>query len=276
MSGGCVRVRNEGLKSGISFHVAVPGSGSVEIFVPTQELASILLCTERICAMFVYAINNSIKRIRQLCKMNSSTRDPTYNPGSGEERQQHIILFLKDVNKDQKDALLKMVRPASNPPKMLIEDVQVLHAMGILSRIKQNSFVQAKISDYMDGNRRGPPGGNESLEELTRAIRDPDVTSNNRPPPVDDDDDDVIMTQEEVGIKCPYTQQVMKDPVRNKHCGHNYEKVAIMEFIARRRGKTNNAKCPYAGCGNPIPLMMEDLVDNAELKAHIQSIQNKS
>ena len=23
-----------------------------------------------------------------------------------------------------------------------------------------------------------------------------------------DDDDDVIMTQEEVGIKCPYTQQV--------------------------------------------------------------------
>ena len=24
----------------------------------------------------------------------------------------------------------------------------------------------------------------------------------------DDDDDDVIMTEEEVGIKCPYTQQV--------------------------------------------------------------------
>lgn len=24
----------------------------------------------------------------------------------------------------------------------------------------------------------------------------------------DDDDDDVIMTQEEVGIKCPYTQKV--------------------------------------------------------------------
>jgi len=55
----------------------------------------------------------------------------------------------------------------------------------------------------------------------------------------DDDDDDVIMTQEEVGIKCPYTQQVMKEPVRNKVCGHNYERMAIMEFIVRKKG---NAK----------------------------------
>lgn len=26
----------------------------------------------------------------------------------------------------------------------------------------------------------------------------------------DDDDDDVIMTEEEVGVKCPYTQQVCR------------------------------------------------------------------
>lgn len=62
-----------------------------------------------------------------------------------------------------------------------------------------------------------------------------DVTNSN----VDDDDDDVIMTSEEVGIKCPYTQQVMKEPVRNKTCGHNYEKLAIQEFILRKKG---NAK----------------------------------
>jgi SUMO ligase MMS21 Smc5/6 complex component len=51
-----------------------------------------------------------------------------------------------------------------------------------------------------------------------------------------DDDDDVIMTQEEVGVKCPYTQQVMKQPVRNVICGHNYESAAILEFIARKKG----------------------------------------
>jgi len=55
----------------------------------------------------------------------------------------------------------------------------------------------------------------------------------------DDDDDDVIMTSEEIGIKCPYTQQVMKEPMRNKLCGHNYEKMAILEFIMRKKG---NAK----------------------------------
>jgi len=57
--------------------------------------------------------------------------------------------------------------------------------------------------------------------------------------PADDDDDDVIMTQEEVGMKCPYTQQVMKFPMRNKICGHNYERDAIKEFILRKKG---NAK----------------------------------
>ncbi len=51
----------------------------------------------------------------------------------------------------------------------------------------------------------------------------------------DDDDDDVIMTSEEVGIKCPYTQQVMTNPVRNKICNHNYEKAAIEEHILRKK-----------------------------------------
>ena len=50
------------------------------------------------------------------------------------------------------------------------------------------------------------------------------------------DDDDCIMLAEEVGIKCPYTQKVMKFPIKNKHCGHNYEKDAIFEFISNKKG----------------------------------------
>ena len=63
------------------------------------------------------------------------------------------------------------------------------------------------------------------------------ATVDHTPPAADDDDDDVIMTSEELTIKCPYTQQVMKEPVRNKNCNHNYEKMAIIDFIARRRAK---------------------------------------
>ena len=40
-------------------------------------------------------------------------------------------------------------------------------------------------------------------------------------------------------MKCPYTQQVMKEPIKNRICQHNYEKAAILEFIARRKAKGN-------------------------------------
>ena len=52
--------------------------------------------------------------------------------------------------------------------------------------------------------------------------------------PAADDDDEVVMIEEEVGIKCPYTQHIMKFPIRHKHCGHSYEKDAILDFIRRR------------------------------------------
>jgi len=32
-----------------------------------------------------------------------------------------------------------------------------------------------------------------------------------------------------------------------------------------------SCRCPYAGCGNLIALTMEDLVENAELRAHINN-----
>ena len=61
--------------------------------------------------------------------------------------------------------------------------------------------------------------------------------------PADDgNDDEVVMTNEEIGIKCAYTQQIMKFPIRNKHCGHNYERDAILDFIRRRMPKTSGTK----------------------------------
>ena len=39
---------------------------------------------------------------------------------------------------------------------------------------------------------------------MAKDLAQPEETSSND----NEDDDDVIMTQEEVGIKCPYTQQV--------------------------------------------------------------------
>ena len=41
---------------------------------------------------------------------------------------------------------------------------------------------------------------------MARDLSEPDDRGDD-----DDDDDDVVMTQEEIGIKCPYTQQVCSD-----------------------------------------------------------------
>ncbi|XP_038051341.1 E3 SUMO-protein ligase NSE2-like [Patiria miniata] len=79
-------------------------------------------------------------------------------------------------------------------------------------------------------------------------------------------DDDVVMTQCEVSTVCPISRCEMTDPVTNRHCQHNYERVAIMQIVRNRK----NAKCPVIGCGNQIPITKADLVDNRQLKRFIE------
>lgn len=92
--------------------------------------------------------------------------------------------------------------------------------------------MQSKITDHFNGNNAA--GSNAiRLEQIAKELQEADEATNDAD---DDDDDDLIMTSEEVGYKCPYTQKVMKEPVKNKHCGHNYEREAIQMFIDRKKG----------------------------------------
>ena len=58
---------------------------------------------------------------------------------------------------------------------------------------------------------------------------------------MDDDDEemleDVAVTQQEVNTKCPYTGQEMTNPVKNKLCGHSYDRDGIMALIKNRKGR---------------------------------------
>ncbi|XP_071810670.1 E3 SUMO-protein ligase NSE2-like isoform X1 [Apostichopus japonicus] len=80
------------------------------------------------------------------------------------------------------------------------------------------------------------------------------------------DEDEPTMTQVEVCTKCPISQGEMIDPVKNKTCGHSYERKAVAELMKQRRGM----KCPVTGCHNKNPLLQRDLVDNKELKMLIE------
>ena len=49
-----------------------------------------------------------------------------------------------------------------------------------------------------------------------------------------DPDIEVEMTQQAVVTKCPYTGKEMKNPVKNKHCQHSYDRDGINQFIKSR------------------------------------------
>lgn len=48
-------------------------------------------------------------------------------------------------------------------------------------------------------------------------------------------EEELVMTQTEVGTKCPFTQQEMTNPVRNTICEHHYEKRGIDELLSKRK-----------------------------------------
>ena len=86
----------------------------------------------------------------------------------------------------------------------------------------------------------------------------------------EEEDDNNMYKEENVCIKCPYTQQVMKEPMRNKLCGHSYEKEAIEEYMSRM---SLDAKCPVIGCTNT--LNAQDVEVNSQLKVKIQKKEQK-
>ena len=51
----------------------------------------------------------------------------------------------------------------------------------------------------------------------------------------------MVMVQE-VATKCPYTGKEMRDPVKNIHCKHNYDREGITAAMKLRKGKTRCVK----------------------------------
>lgn len=77
---------------------------------------------------------------------------------------------------------------------------------------------------------------------------------------------DLAMTEADINTRCPYTGCVMQDPVRNKLCGHVYDRVGILTYIKQKKSK---AKCPVGGCGNAEPIHESHLEDHRDMKRYI-------
>ncbi|OCT77160.1 hypothetical protein XELAEV_18032356mg [Xenopus laevis] len=86
-------------------------------------------------------------------------------------------------------------------------------------------------------------------------------------------DEDIAVLPSQQNLTCPITQMDMTNPVKNKVCGHTYEKEAIERMIQDRHQKKKRVKCPKVGCVHS-DMQISDLVPDTALKRTID-ILNK-
>ncbi|KAM4688897.1 E3 SUMO-protein ligase NSE2-like [Discoglossus pictus] len=88
-----------------------------------------------------------------------------------------------------------------------------------------------------------------------------------------DVDEDIAVSQSQMNFMCPITQLEMTNPVKNKVCGHTYEREAIERMIQNRHQKKKKARCPKVGCDHS-DMKITDLIPDTALKRAME-IQNK-
>ncbi|XP_074842770.1 E3 SUMO-protein ligase NSE2 [Carettochelys insculpta] len=142
---------------------------------------------------------------------------------------------LKDVVKQKFTAL-----ESKNKDSDLQKNEKYMHFMEQLKRMRKQFGLQSDAD------------ANEAIEQI---------------------DEDIAVTQSQMNFICPITQMEMENPVRNKVCGHTYEKAAILKIIQHREHQKKKASCPKIGCTN-LDVKKTDLVQDEVLKRAIDS-QNK-
>ncbi|KAE9415792.1 hypothetical protein Angca_001584, partial [Angiostrongylus cantonensis] len=58
---------------------------------------------------------------------------------------------------------------------------------------------------------------------------------------------------------------LIKDPIKNKHCGHVYDRTTMREYIKSSRARRAMFyQCPYSLCENRKNMDMLDMIDYPE------------
>ncbi|XP_039233653.1 E3 SUMO-protein ligase NSE2 isoform X2 [Drosophila yakuba] len=87
----------------------------------------------------------------------------------------------------------------------------------------------------------------------------------------DQDEDLIIEGIEETGgeifsLYDPWSKALMKNPVRNKVCGHIYDRDSVMLIIKDNIG----ILCPVLGCANKTYIQPAHLVEDANVRQKVQ------
>ncbi|ESX01928.1 hypothetical protein KL918_005320 [Ogataea parapolymorpha] len=72
-----------------------------------------------------------------------------------------------------------------------------------------------------------------------------------------EDDDEIEIGGGKVNLTCPISRLIMKSPVKNKKCGHTYDKASLANY--------NSSDCPECGA----PIQKSELVEDTLMKIRI-------
>lgn len=76
--------------------------------------------------------------------------------------------------------------------------------------------------------------------------------------------EEVLITQNTISVIDPISKMRMVDPVKNKKCGHHYEKSIVLQMIARNPA----TRCPMIGC-TVKKVKAKDLVPDDQLRRYL-------
>uniref|UniRef100_A0A0N7ZAP5 E3 SUMO-protein ligase NSE2 n=1 Tax=Scylla olivacea TaxID=85551 RepID=A0A0N7ZAP5_SCYOL len=85
-------------------------------------------------------------------------------------------------------------------------------------------------------------------------------------------DGDLVATECSNNFLDPISKKRMTDPVRNKTCGHVYDRGSIASMISKSK---NKFKCPAIGCANRKPIKLSDLKEAPDVKRQLTLQQRR-
>ena len=96
-----------------------------------------------------------------------------------------------------------------------------------------------------NNNEAGSVEDHKWMKEMNKIIANEEEDD-----PNDDDGEDVCMTQVEVNTICPISRKEMVQPMKNKACGHVYDKTSIEAIVTQANSlyPPQITYCPVIGC----------------------------
>ncbi|XP_014204538.1 E3 SUMO-protein ligase NSE2 [Copidosoma floridanum] len=97
---------------------------------------------------------------------------------------------------------------------------------------------------------------NSNFEEFSQQMKDLANSADGVKKRSAHEDDDIEMTQDDVNVIDPFTKKRMTDPLKNKVCGHIYDRESVVQML-KLNDKT---RCPVVGCSNKESIDLNNMI----------------